>query len=570
MNRHDDVPSTEEAATRGDERNDADDDNVKHLTLPTTRSSDTFWSKEYASRIAQRLKKTRCTVGHVDQRIRKEKHDQQNPLNTKKADKKGIHRSLDVFPEWMIQSEAFEEVDKLIKLNRLDNALGRTPHARSHDDAKVVGDYLIATWETAAELGDESVALLSRCVTLSTVAKGTYILTQNRESQKFYIVIGGKVDIHRIEAMKKDGSPGDGIIVTLGAGSAFGEAAVKNGTLCNASCIAHDDGVKLLVLTKTDYDTIMAEHQEKEKRDAFDVLKKVPMFKGWGRSRLASVVNLVRRKKFPPGIDIMRQGDLPDYVYFISSGKIKIWKDIPIKTVNTWPTGPHSWKKVTRTLHKPFFLVEIGRGGFFGEKAIVEDTVRAATCTSSTDAVLYMLDKTDFMKLLNQGHKSHELDVKHKAAHGYPDDNDILRLWTTLGGVPKKKPPPKLSKTADKIAVQLAKEKAEKAEKAAKLAEAKAAGAGTPRREFGATWSARPQSAGVLPAMNSSLHTRSQLMEGSISSAGTPTVGRHRKPAFARTFEQQARATSMVTTVGRPRPKSSHGAHTPARFRGTI
>ena len=79
-------------------------------------------SAAQASRIAQRLKKTRCTVGHVDQRIRKEKHDQQNPLNTKKADKKGIHRSLDVFPEWMIQSEAFEEVDKLIKLNRLDNA----------------------------------------------------------------------------------------------------------------------------------------------------------------------------------------------------------------------------------------------------------------------------------------------------------------------------------------------------------------------------------------------------------------------------------------------------------------
>ena len=100
----------------------------------------------------------------------------------------------------------FEEVDRLIKLNRLDNALSRAPHARSDDDAKVVGDFLVDSWKTAAELGDEGVGLLSRRVTMIKLSKGDYILTQNKESQKFYIIVRGKVDVHRIEAVKNDGN----------------------------------------------------------------------------------------------------------------------------------------------------------------------------------------------------------------------------------------------------------------------------------------------------------------------------------------------------------------------------
>lgn len=38
-------------------------------------------------------------------------------------------------------------------------------------------------------------------------------------------------------------------------------------------------------------------------------------------------------------------------------------------------------------------VLELGRGGFFGEKAIVEDTVRAATVTALVDTSLLMLDK---------------------------------------------------------------------------------------------------------------------------------------------------------------------------------
>ena len=605
MRRHNDSHSTLAAETTDGEMNLPALDDSYMSTLQAS-TAETFWNKQLTSGIAQRLKDTRCTTDHIQSRIQREKLDKANPLSSATDKGTGIHSSSDVFPDWMIQSSEFEEVDKVIKLNRLDNALRRLPHVRNADELKTVSDFLIKSWPTAADLGEERVGEMARRVTVREFEKGQYILTQNQESQRFYILVRGKVDIHRLESMKHDGKPRDGIVVTLGPGASFGEAAVKNGTLCNASCIANTDSVSLLVLSKTDHDHIMAEVLEAENQDAFDVLKAIPMFKGWGRSRLDSVVRLVRRVRHPPGVDIMKQGDPPDNVYFISSGRIRIWKDIPVKTVNTWPTGPHSWKRVTRSVHKPFFLVEIGRGGFFGGKAIVEDSVRAATCTSATDVVLFSLDKTDFMNLLNMGHKSHAVDtVKHKAAYGYPDDNDILSLWTTLGGVKRTAPPPKLSKTADKLAGKLAKEKAEKAAKAA----AKVAKESTenPNKEnpprLSQTLSARPQTAavggtfrpnhtfsgatsaspvqlstrwaalrtssqeslvdthgsmlsGTLPMMSSSMHSRSQVF-GGASTSSSGILSSSKKPAFARAFEQ----TTFSEQLSRPR-----SAHTPARL----
>ena len=585
----------------GDDRSLPALDDTGLLTLEAS-TADTFWTNDYTSTTAQRLKMTRCTKDNVRRRILKEKNENQNPLNLATATGSSIHKSEDIFPSWMIESKEFEEVDRLIKLNRLDNALNRAPHARSDEDAKVVGAFLVDSWKTAAELGDEGVGLLSRRVTMIKLSKGDYILTQNKESQKFYIIVRGKVDVHRIEAVKNDGNPRDGIVATLGPGREFGESAVKNGTLCNASCIAHTDSVTLLVLTKTDYDHIMADVLSAAKQDNMDVLKSIPMFRGWGRSKLESVERQIRRVVYPAGEDIMKQGDPPDNVYFISSGKIRISKDIAVKTVNTWPTGPRSWKRVTRSVHKSFFLIELGRGGFFGEKAIVEDSVRAATCTSSTEVLLLSLDKTDFMQLLNQGHKSHTEDVKQNVAHGYPDDTDILRLWTTLGGVKKKETPPKLSKTANRLASKLVREKKEKAAKNQRAQQNKRSeDENTVRYNTERMASTRPQTTGggifkasnsisgasqltsrwaplrmgsqegvelescalsrTLPIMNSALSRSHSITGSSHISNKSPAA---KKPAFAKAFEQTH--GSMGRTPAIIRPRSAAADHAPARL----
>ena len=206
----------------------------------------------------------------------------------------------------MIESKEFEEVDRLIKLNRLDNALSRAPHARSDDDAKVVGDF-VDSWKTAAELGDEGVGLLSRRVTMIKL-KGDYILTQNKESQKFYIIVRGKVDVHRIEAVKNDGNPRDGIVATSDRAGNL-EKVLSRMEPYVMLLYAHDS-VTLLVLTKTDYDHIMADVLSAAKQDNMDVLKSIPMFRGWGRSKLESVERQIRRVVYPAGEDIMKQGDL--------------------------------------------------------------------------------------------------------------------------------------------------------------------------------------------------------------------------------------------------------------------
>jgi len=71
----------------------------------------------------------------------------------------------------------------------------------------------------------------------------------------------------------------------------------------------------------------------------------------------------------------------------------------------------------------------LGPGSCFGEKAIIEDTVRAASIVTLDSVVLLSLDKTVFLELLSRGHAMQ--NVYHQTM-GYPSDDDILSLFSAL------------------------------------------------------------------------------------------------------------------------------------------
>lgn len=80
---------------------------------------------------------------------------------------------------------------------------------------------------------------------------------------------------------------------------------------------------------------------------------------------------------------IIRQGEIGDCCYFIKEGDAKV--------------SAHY-----ANLRHAELLAEVGPGRCFGEDALVNETVRNATITMSSDGVLMRLEKSDFLLLLNE------------------------------------------------------------------------------------------------------------------------------------------------------------------------
>jgi CRP/FNR family cyclic AMP-dependent transcriptional regulator len=72
---------------------------------------------------------------------------------------------------------------------------------------------------------------------------------------------------------------------------------------------------------------------------------------------------------------IFREGDKPDGVYYITSGRVRV-----CRTINGVQTN----------------IAELEEGDVFGELAMIDDRPRAATIIASEDSSLYMLSRSGF------------------------------------------------------------------------------------------------------------------------------------------------------------------------------
>lgn len=421
--------------------------------------NDTFWNGALSSSTMRQMRDTRASQDAVYRRINTDRKELTNPLVGRRYDGTygSLYTSSNIFPDKLLKRDDLAEVDRIIKEQHLSRALKALPHLRQPSDLDLVSSFVLNNWKKAQSLGPKRVHLLAKCVSYFLVQAGDYILTEGESSRTFYIIVSGEVDIHKRAAVQ---NASNGIVATLGAGQSFGEISLEIGGGCTASVIAKSE-VELLVLYKSDYDQIMKETKEQERADALHILKNIPMFKNWARSRLERVAQLLKRKRFVAGTPIVKQGDPPDNVYFIHEGVCEVTKDITIEKTNCWPTGPRTWKKVVRRKKVPFKILDLHRGGFFGEKAIIEDNVRAATVSAVTDVWVFYVDKVEFMSLLNMGYKA-QSDAKG-GMQGYPNDEDILSLFSSLKVTGGTKTGPSNIRKPKKITAKMKKEEVDRA-----------------------------------------------------------------------------------------------------------
>ena len=117
---------------------------------------------------------------------------------------------------------------------------------------------------------------------------------------------------------------------------------------------------------------------EIRKRDfvvTWQTVARVPLFAGLDASRIAEIARLLKRQIVPAHYAVVRRGEPADAMFFIMSGEVQ---------VDVTPTP-----------------VRLGKGQYFGEIALLRDTMRTATVTTVNECQLLSLDVGDFRRLLD-------------------------------------------------------------------------------------------------------------------------------------------------------------------------
>jgi|SRR5579864_8647061 len=110
-------------------------------------------------------------------------------------------------------------------------------------------------------------------------------------------------------------------------------------------------------------------------RQALAALRAAPTWSDLPQGRLLELARVMRIEEVPVGTEVVRQGDPGSRFYLIARGGFEVRvDDVP--------------------------QVRLGRGDFFGERALLHGAPRAATVVATEPSRLFVLDRADFDRLL--------------------------------------------------------------------------------------------------------------------------------------------------------------------------
>jgi len=228
---------------------------------------------------------------------------------------------------------------------------------------------------------DKALIELMQRAKLRSVSAGELVFDQGDAGDSFYIVYSGKIRILKKNEQGKE--------INLGVcmrGDHFGETALITENPRNATARAVEDSTLISIDKHLFNDYLFA---RPELRDYFDKFIRCTSINHFLRTctnltvvspkDLQALLQKFNSEFYKEGNVVFRQGAESDKFYLIESGKIKVvrWDDTKQEIVN--------------------FLRE---GDFFGEKALVEDTMRSADVICLTNCHLFSLTREDFNQLV--------------------------------------------------------------------------------------------------------------------------------------------------------------------------
>src|SRR5271170_1437911 len=106
----------------------------------------------------------------------------------------------------------------------------------------------------------------------------------------------------------------------------------------------------------------------------WDLVSKVPFFQTLDPSAITEITHMLRRVEVPERTAVIRRGRVGDCMYFIAAGEVEVEVGAP--------------------------PVRLGEGAFFGELALLGDSIRTANVSTTRPTTLLVLDLADFRTLM--------------------------------------------------------------------------------------------------------------------------------------------------------------------------
>jgi voltage-gated potassium channel len=136
-----------------------------------------------------------------------------------------------------------------------------------------------------------------------------------------------------------------------------------------------------------------AERRRSNFIETWDLVSKVPFFQTLDPSSITEITRMLRRVEVPERTAVIRRGKVGDCMYFIAAGEVEV--DIP--------PAP----------------VRLGEGAFFGELALLGDSIRTANVSTTKPSTLLALDLADFHTVMaDHSELARAIDAEAKRRRG--------------------------------------------------------------------------------------------------------------------------------------------------------
>ena len=141
----------------------------------------------------------------------------------------------------------------------------------------------------------------------------------------------------------------------------------------------------------------------------WDLVSKVPFFQSLDPAAITEITHLLRLLEVPERTAIIRRGKIGDCMYFIAAGEVQ---------VDVKPSP-----------------VRLGAGAFFGELALLGDSVRSANVTTTMPSTLLILDLADF-RTFTANHPELKRAIDAEAQRRMSQNQEVRERQRAGGGSP--------------------------------------------------------------------------------------------------------------------------------------
>lgn len=160
--------------------------------------------------------------------------------------------------------------------------------------------------------------------------------------------------------------------------------------------------------------------------EAMSVLADIPLFEGLVIEQLKVIELVARKKHWPNGEAILREGEQGEVMYILTRGSVEVSRTVTLSLSRT--TVGEGEKSIVR--------LDAATHPSFGEMALLEKSLRGATVTALTDCELLEISREDFDRVCQAdpvlGFAVMRNVARQLSARLRRTNQDVLKLSTAL------------------------------------------------------------------------------------------------------------------------------------------